>query len=89
MEIPNSGSDNATYMYHAELQKQQLAAIGTILRGHEESLTARLSLLIVLELVIRGLLRKSETVLENIPDWDGSLPTPQQLITMLSFSLSH
>ena len=31
---------------------------------------------------ITGLLRKSDTVLKNIPDWDGALPTPQQLITM-------
>ena len=67
--------------HHAILQKQQLAAIGSILRGHEES-PARLSVLIVLELVSRGLLRKSDTVLKNIPDWDGALPTPQQLITM-------
>ena len=40
----------------AEFEKRQLATVGTILRGHEQS-PARLSLLVVLELVDRGLLR--------------------------------
>ena len=75
-----------TFNVAADFQKRQLGAVGKILRGHEES-PARLSILLVLELLSRGLLREDETVLKNMPLWDGCLPTPQQLVTMAGGSI--
>ena len=43
--------------------------------------------MVVLELLSRGLLREDETVLKNMPLWDGCLPTPQQLVTMAGGSI--
>ena len=83
---PDSTFKDPTFNVAADFQKRQLGAVGKILRGHEES-PARLSILLVLELLSRGLLREDETVLKNMPLWDGCLPTPQQLVTMAGGSI--
>jgi hypothetical protein len=65
----------------ARFESRQLKAVGKILRGHDES-PARIALLKILFLIDIKAIPKEETVLKNIPNWQGSTPTPHQLIMM-------